>query len=49
MMQRVSAKVPLVLDNVSQCLCPGCPVQAQSKCVAGLKLGGYFCRAGVAR
>jgi len=39
MMQQVSTKVPLVIDNVSKCLCPGCPVQAQSKCVAGLKPG----------
>jgi hypothetical protein len=39
MMQQTSTKVPFILDNVSKCLCPGCPVQAQSKCVAGLKSG----------
>ena len=39
MAQRVSSKVPFVLDNVSKCLCPGCPVQAQSQCVTGLKSG----------
>jgi hypothetical protein len=38
-MQQGSSKVPFTLDNVSKCLCPGCPVQAQSKCVAGLKPG----------
>jgi hypothetical protein len=38
-MQQVSSKVPFTLDNVKKCLCPGCPVQAQSKCVAGLKTG----------
>jgi hypothetical protein len=39
MVEQVAVKVPFVLDNVSKCLCPGCPVQAQSKCVAGLKSG----------
>ena len=38
-MQQVGSKVPFVLDNVSKCLCPGCPVQGQSQCVAGLKSG----------
>jgi len=37
MAQQVGSKVPFVLDNVSKCMCPGCPVQTQSKCVAGLK------------
>ena len=39
MTQQVSSKVPFVLDNVSKCLCPGCPVQGKSPCVAGLKTG----------
>jgi hypothetical protein len=39
MAQQVSAKVPFTLSNVSKCLCPGCPVQAKSQCVAGLKKG----------
>ncbi len=37
--QVMVSKVPLVLANVSKCLCPGCPVQGESKCVAGLKKG----------
>jgi hypothetical protein len=37
--QQVSNKVPFVIDNVSKCLCPGCPVQGKSQCVAALKLG----------
>jgi hypothetical protein len=36
-MRQVASKVPLALDNVKKCLCPECPVQARSKCVAGLK------------
>lgn len=39
MAQRVSAKVPFILSNVSKCLCPGCPVQGKSQCVASLKKG----------
>jgi len=39
MAQQVTIRVPFALDTVSKCLCPGCPVQAQSKCVAGLKPG----------
>jgi hypothetical protein len=39
MVQQAATKVPFVLDNVGKCLCPECPVQAQSKCVAGLKSG----------
>jgi hypothetical protein len=39
MTQEVAAKVPFTVDNVSKCLCPGCPVQARSKCIAGLKPG----------
>lgn len=39
MMQQTSSKIPFTADNVSKCLCPGCPVQAQSKCVAELKPG----------
>jgi len=35
--QGIGVKVPFALDNVGKCLCPGCPVQAQSKCVSGLK------------
>jgi hypothetical protein len=34
-----SAKVPFSLDTVGKCKCPGCPVQAKSSCVAGLKKG----------
>jgi len=37
MVEQVAVKVPFTLDTVSKCLCPGCPVQTQSKCVAGLK------------
>jgi hypothetical protein len=37
MAQQVVVKVPFIADNVSKCLCPGCPVQARSKCVAELK------------
>jgi hypothetical protein len=32
-------KVPFTLDTVGKCKCPGCPVQAKSECVAGLKKG----------
>jgi hypothetical protein len=39
MAQQVVVKVPFIADNVSKCLCPGCPVQARSKCVAELKSG----------
>jgi hypothetical protein len=39
MAQQVKTKVPLVLDTVSKCLCPGCPVQEESICVADLKSG----------
>jgi len=35
--KQVAGKVLFVPDNVGKCLCPGCPVQAQSKCVSGLK------------
>ncbi len=37
--KQVAGKVPFTLENVGRCLCPGCPVQARSKCVAGLKVG----------
>ena len=37
MAHQVITKVPFILSNVSKCLCPGCPVQLKSKCVAGLK------------
>jgi len=30
-------KVPFNTETVSKCLCPGCPVQTRSSCVAGLK------------
>ncbi|PKN63316.1 MAG: DUF2769 domain-containing protein [Deltaproteobacteria bacterium HGW-Deltaproteobacteria-15] len=33
----MSQKVPFDLSNVKKCVCPGCPVQAKSGCVAGLK------------
>jgi hypothetical protein len=39
MAQQVKSKVPFILENVSKCLCPGCPVQGKSQCVAGLKSG----------
>ena len=39
MAQQVSSKVPFILGNVSKCLCPGCPVQGESQCIAGLKSG----------
>jgi hypothetical protein len=39
MAQQVKTKVPLILDTVSKCLCPGCPVQEESTCVASLKSG----------
>lgn len=39
MAQQVISKVPFVLDNVSKCLCLGCPVQGKSQCVAGLSSG----------
>ncbi len=39
MAQQVGSKIPFVLDTVSKCLCPGCPVQTKSQCVAGLKKG----------
>lgn len=29
--------VPFDLNNVKKCLCPGCPVQTGSSCVADLK------------
>ena len=31
-------KVPFTLENVMQCLCPKCPVQGKSQCVAEKKL-----------
>ena len=34
-----AAKVPFNVDTITACICPGCPVQAKSKCVAGLKKG----------
>lgn len=37
MAQQVISKVPFVMDTVSKCLCPGCPVQTASQCVADLK------------
>lgn len=39
MVQQASTKVPFTLDVVSKCLCPGCPVQSKSQCVAGLASG----------
>lgn len=27
-----SAKVPFTIDNIKKCMCPKCPVQANSKC-----------------
>ncbi len=34
-----TSKVPFDARTVGQCLCPGCPVQAKSGCVAKLKEG----------
>ena len=34
-----TSKVPFSTGTVGQCLCPGCPVQAKSSCVADLKNG----------
>ncbi len=34
MVQTVSLKVPFTTANVSKCLCPKCPVQANSSCVS---------------
>ncbi len=34
-----TSKVPFSSSTVGQCLCPGCPVQAKSSCVADLKKG----------
>ena len=34
MTQAVAARVPLVPGNVSRCVCPRCPVQRHSQCVA---------------
>lgn len=33
------SRVPFVVATVGKCLCPRCPVQANSKCVADLKVG----------
>lgn len=38
MVQKVSA-VPFTLDNVKNCRCPACPVQAASTCVEDRKKG----------
>jgi hypothetical protein len=27
-----TAKVPYILENINKCICPKCPVQANSKC-----------------
>ncbi len=32
--QAAGTKVSFVKDNVAKCVCPKCPVQAKSKCVA---------------
>ena len=39
MAQQMGSKVSLVIGNVSKCMCPKCPVQAKSQCVAKLKGG----------
>ena len=39
MVQQITRKVSLVTGTVSKCMCPKCPVQAKSQCVAGLKGG----------
>jgi len=39
MIPQASTRVPFVVDNVGKCMCPKCPVQAKSECVAGLKGG----------
>jgi hypothetical protein len=39
MTRQTVKKVPLSSSTVSACLCPQCPVQEKSKCVAGLKPG----------
>ena len=33
------AKVPFIVENVTRCMCPGCPVQSASQCVSGKMLG----------
>ncbi len=32
-------RVPFALETIGQCLCPTCPVQGGSQCVAELKAG----------
>ena len=35
MTQTTAVKVPFIVSNVSKCMCPKCPVQGKSQCVAG--------------
>jgi hypothetical protein len=37
MVQQTGLKVPFEVANVRKCICPSCPVQSKSACVAGLK------------
>ena len=39
MVQQADNVVPFVVDIVGKCMCPKCPVQAKSQCVALLKGG----------
>ncbi len=33
----MAVKIPFTVPTIKKCLCPSCPVQAKSSCVAGLK------------
>jgi len=37
MVGKASDKVPFTVETMRNCLCPRCPVQAKSQCVARLK------------
>ena len=39
MVQQAGSKVPFIVGTVGKCMCPKCPVQAKSQCVAKLKGG----------
>ena len=39
MAQQVETKIPFVVATVGKCMCPKCPFQAKSQCVARLKGG----------
>jgi len=38
-LNKMAEKVPFDTRTVSQCLCPGCPVQIDSQCVATQRAG----------